>query len=52
MTNDEDEDSPPIVKPIRKKKVKNVVPVGRNGIKKRRLVKSRVILDPQGYRGR
>ena len=44
----------PKPKPARKpqqRKPKKVVPVGRNGLKKRRLVKSRMTTDDKGYFG-
>ncbi|CAL1700533.1 unnamed protein product [Somion occarium] len=44
---EDDEDLP---KPIpKKKKVKKAIPVGRNGLKKRRVVKSRMTTDAKGY---
>jgi DNA polymerase delta subunit 3 len=53
--HDEDVDmaetSEPIPKPQRKKKVKKVIPVGKNGLKKRRVVKSRMMIDDKGYTG-
>ncbi|KAI0677487.1 DNA polymerase subunit Cdc27-domain-containing protein [Trametes maxima] len=45
----EEEDTPK-PKP-RKKKAKKVVPVGRNGLKKRRVMKSRMTVDAKGYMG-
>ena len=40
------------IKPApKKKKVKKVIPVGRNGLKKRRVVKSRMTTDAKGYMG-
>jgi DNA polymerase delta subunit 3 len=45
------ETSEPIPKPQRKKKVKKVIPVGKNGLKKRRVVKSRMTIDNKGYTG-
>ena len=45
-----DSDSEP-VKPKRKRKEKKVWPVGRNGIKKRRVVKSKMTTDERGYMG-
>ena len=38
-------------KQARKKKVKKVIPVGRNGLKKKRIVKSRMKMDEKGYMG-
>ena len=48
------DDEPAQVKPKkpRKKVEKKVVPVGRNGLKKKRVVKSRMSLDTKGYMGR
>jgi DNA polymerase delta subunit 3 len=46
------DNEPPEVKPKKsQKKVKNVVPVGRNGLKKKRVVKSKMSLDAKGYMG-
>ena len=36
----------------RKRKPKKVIPVGRNGLKKRRVEKSRTSFDEKGYMGR
>lgn len=47
---DEDEDDVPQVKP-RKKKPRKVIPVGRNGLKKKRVVKSRMTVQDNGYMG-
>lgn len=44
-----DEDDIPAGKPKRKRKEKKVIPVGRNGLKKRRFVKSRMTMDSKGY---
>ncbi|OJT10483.1 hypothetical protein TRAPUB_12921 [Trametes pubescens] len=44
----EDEDIAPKPKP-RKKTQKKVVPVGRNGLKKKRTMKSRMTVDAKGY---
>jgi DNA polymerase delta subunit 3 len=44
-----DADLPP--KPKRRKREKKVVPVGRNGLAKRRVIKTRKKLDSQGYKG-
>lgn len=42
----------PEVKPKpRKKREKKVIPLGQNGLKKKRLVKSRMKLDEKGYMG-
>lgn len=46
----EDEDAAPKPKP-RKKTQKKVVPVGRNGLKKKRTMKSRMTVDAKGYMG-
>ena len=35
----------------RQKRAKKVVPVGRNGLKKRKVIKSRTKLDDKGYMG-
>jgi DNA polymerase delta subunit 3 len=43
---DEDEDVKPQAK---KRKSRKVVPVGRNGLKKRRVLKSRTTTDAKGY---
>ncbi|KAI0755467.1 DNA polymerase subunit Cdc27-domain-containing protein [Irpex lacteus] len=48
MADDSDVDVPP-VKPKRQRKPKKVVPVGKNGLKKRRVVKSRMTTDAKGY---
>lgn len=47
------DDEPTEVKPKRprKKVEKKVVPVGRNGLKKKRVVKSRMSVDAKGYMG-
>ena len=47
------DDEPTEVKPkrSRKKTEKKVVPVGRNGLKKKRVVKSKMSLDAKGYMG-
>jgi DNA polymerase delta subunit 3 len=37
--------------PPRKRKPKKVIPVGRNGLKKRRVEKSRTSFDEKGYMG-
>lgn len=52
MDSEHQEDPEPAPKPKpRKKKEKKVVPVGRNGFKKRRVVKSRQTFDEKGYMG-
>ncbi|KIJ60333.1 hypothetical protein HYDPIDRAFT_160977 [Hydnomerulius pinastri MD-312] len=49
-TSDAEEldDDEPVV-PLKKRKPRKVVPVGRNGLKKRRVVKSRTTTDAKGY---
>ncbi|KAG6328052.1 hypothetical protein ID866_11037 [Astraeus odoratus] len=50
LSSDADEmdvDDEPIVKP--KRKPKKVIPVGRNGLKKKRVVKTRTTTDAKGY---
>lgn len=53
ITIQQDEDvtmSDNIPKPkARKRKEKKVVPIGRNGLKKKRVVKSRTAVDAKGY---
>jgi hypothetical protein len=44
----DDSDAPP-EKPKRKRKAKKVIPVGKNGLKKKRVVKSRMTTDTKGY---
>jgi DNA polymerase delta subunit 3 len=46
---DVDEDVDPAPKPIRKKREKKVVPVGRNGTPKRRVMKTRTATDAKGF---
>ena len=46
-----DESDVPAEKPKRKKQVKKVIPVGKNGLKKKRVVKSRMTTDEKGYMG-
>lgn len=46
--DDMDTDDEPIVKP-KKRAPKRVVPVGRNGLKKKRVIKSRTTTDAKGY---
>jgi DNA polymerase delta subunit 3 len=48
---DMSEDDDPVPKPTRRKRTKKVVPVGNNGLKKRRVIKTRTKFDAQGYRG-
>lgn len=49
---EEDEEMEDIPKPKpRKKKEKKVIPVGRNGLKKKRVMKSRMTMDAKGYMG-
>lgn len=38
-------------KPKRKRKAKKIIPVGRNGLKKRRVEKTRTEFDEKGYMG-
>ncbi|KAH9846977.1 DNA polymerase subunit Cdc27 [Lenzites betulinus] len=46
----QDDDDDLVLKPKpRKRKEKKVVPVGRNGLKKKRVMKSRMTVDPKGY---
>lgn len=45
----EDEEVKPVPK---KRKPKKVIPVGSNGLKKRRVVKSRMTTDAKGYMGK
>lgn len=45
----DDIDPVPIKTKPRKKKEKKIIPVGHNGLKKRRLVKSRTTTDDKGY---
>ena len=47
------DDEPAEVKPKRQRKKveKKVMPVGRNGLKKKRIVKSKMSLDAKGYMG-
>ena len=54
-TQDEDvdmavEDDIPKVAP-KKRKAKKVIPVGRNGLKKKRIVKEKTFMDKDGYMG-
>lgn len=50
--NDDEDDDDPAPKPKAKpKKVKKIVPVGRNGLKKRRVMKSKTDFDAKGYMG-
>ena len=43
----EESDDAPIVP--KKRKTRKIIPVGRNGLKKRRVVKSRTTTDVKGY---
>jgi hypothetical protein len=43
-------DLEPVVKP-KKKRVKKVIPIGSNGLKKKRVMKSRTKFDDKGYMG-
>ncbi|KAJ3504223.1 hypothetical protein NLJ89_g8047 [Agrocybe chaxingu] len=53
MQQDEDVDmaepDEPVVKPKTKRKPKAVIPVGKNGLKKRKVTKTRKTLDANGY---
>ncbi|KAI0693597.1 DNA polymerase subunit Cdc27 [Cytidiella melzeri] len=44
-----DDSDVPQDKPKRKKKAKKIIPVGRNGLKKKRVVKSQTMMDSKGY---
>ncbi|TFK75023.1 hypothetical protein BDN72DRAFT_955361 [Pluteus cervinus] len=46
---DPDDDDEPVVKRKTKRKPKKVVPVGKNGLKKKRVLKSRSKMDEKGY---
>lgn len=47
---EEDEEEEEDLKPqTKKRKPKKVVPIGRNGLKKRRVMKSRTTTDSKGY---
>jgi DNA polymerase delta subunit 3 len=49
---DVDDDEPdPAPKPIRKRREKKVVPMGQNGLAKRRVVKTRTTTDAKGFMG-
>ena len=48
---DEDSDDPAPKKEPRKRKPKKVIPVGKNGLKKKRVVKSKTDFDEKGYMG-
>ena len=48
--DEEMEEDVPKPKP-RKRKEKKVIPVGRNGLKKKRVMKSRMTMDAKGYMG-
>ena len=45
------EDVKPVIAKPRKKREKKVVPVGKNGLKKKRIMKSRTRTDDKGYMG-
>ena len=49
--DEEMEEDVPKPKP-RKRKEKKVIPVGRNGLKKKRVMKSRMTMDAKGYMGK
>jgi len=46
------DDPDPAPKPKRRRKEKKEIPRGRNGLKKKRVVKTRTKTDNQGYRGK
>jgi hypothetical protein len=49
---DVDDDEPdPAPKPIRKRREKKVIPMGQNGLAKRRVVKTRTTTDAKGFMG-
>lgn len=48
---EDDESDVPAEKPKRKKKERKVIPAGRNGLKKKRIMKSRMTTDAKGYMG-
>ena len=48
---DDDSDPAPKTRP-RKRKEKKVIPIGRNGYKKKRVMKSRMKMDEKGYMGK
>lgn len=48
---EDDAGTPPPVLKSRKKKEKKVIPVGSNGLKKKRVMKSRMKIDDKGYMG-
>lgn len=50
VMNEDSDDPAPKTKP-RKRKEKKVIPVGRNGLKKKRVVKSKTDFDDKGYMG-
>ena len=50
MAVDDDFEPPARAKP--KRKPKKEIPVGKNGLKKRRVVKQRMTLDAKGYMGK
>ena len=45
------EEEPVIEKPKTTRKPRKVVPVGKNGLKKRRIIKSRTTMDDKGFVG-
>jgi DNA polymerase delta subunit 3 len=52
-TYDEPASEPEEIKPKpRKKKEKKVIPVGKNGLKKKKTLKSRTRVDDKGYMGK
>ena len=48
---DDDSDPAPKTKP-RKRREKKVIPIGKNGYKKKRVMKSRMKMDEKGYMGK
>jgi DNA polymerase delta subunit 3 len=51
MDVDDDDEPDPAPKPIRKRREKKVVPMGQNGLAKRRVVKTRTTTDAKGFMG-
>ena len=49
---DEDEDDKPAPKKRKPRKTKASIPVGKNGLKKKRVIKSRETTDKKGYVGK
>ncbi|KAJ3823208.1 DNA polymerase subunit Cdc27 [Lentinula raphanica] len=45
----DDTEDKPTAKPKRKTKAKKIVPVGKNGLKKKRVMKSKMTVDSKGY---